>query len=844
MFHVPGSSTPPAPPATPDAKRASTTNPSTTPAGPPPPSATHDADKSFTPVGPPPISLLGSSQFNLGTNTTSSFSQKLQDPARPGNRFAALGGSSVSSSKGVAFQVPDSSPPQSTLFRGKYAQDAEDDEDDVDGYGEEDIDDEQTGNAPAKYTDESRRDDTGMDDAEDMETEEDRDEDGSDLLDFGGQSLNKKENGLVGTVYSVNDANSSMLNNSMSKSVLWQRQLQKSLSNENEDLARAIKSVAGSVEAAPLFEPDEIILQTETTLRHMYRAMRNEYTTDSTDAVYGAAETLSRNWRDYAIEELESRETEAEETPFWKANYLASLMLELHHPPRKRASRLNNMSRSGTSQFQGMQKPIPKVLLDWVNAYHESDMERILDVQSHKPNSTAHPDFWDLIYDCLNKGKLDALLSILKGADFTYAPTAEEDGLDSEGYGPKYVENIHMVVGNVIDVVSSAPAVQSGDWDVKNADWALFRRRLSQATSDLRDFAEGSAQRGSKGRNANKFTAESFGISNFGSESLNMSTATRRATSAIPWSIYENILQIYSFLQGDPDTVISASMDWTDAVVGLTVWWDGEDDDVTKGGLAASRRTPARSQRARPADVTPVLAYQNRLASSLARVTQDAESEMAVNTMDNTEVGLAAVFAGDVKSAISLIRGFSLTAAAAIAEIADAGSWTTRTSGKVTDALERSDLIVLNHGKDEKEDMSTKDAILVEYAGRLAEKEVLMDPASDMTEEGWETALRILGRLEGNDVANEQIRSLLDQLDLIAPKRVDKILNTCSSLGFTDEARRLAEVRKPWTSFNGHIRNMTMLTVGFVEIRRWPDRILILRVRQRPALLRARPPSR
>ena len=623
----------------------------------------------------------------------------------------------------------------------------------------------------------------------------DDDDDDDDMDGIDDDNLEKaKANGLVGTVYSLNGGKSSLLNDSMNKSSLWQRQLQKSIPKMNIDLTRTIKSIATSVKAAPLHEPDDVILQTENALRMMYRSSRIEYSTDNTDAIYGAAETLARMWREYALEEFNNN-SENQGTPLWRANYIASLALELQYPPRKRGGRSHNMSLARLSQLQGTQKPIPRVLLDWKVAYHESETDRIFEIQSHKPNSTAHPEFWDVILDCLLNGKLESALSILKGADFSYASTAEDDGLDTNGYGVRYVENIRVVIDNAIEVIGSAPAVQTGDWDVKNNDWALFRNRISQAISDLRDFAEGDTGRSQPGRGTNSFTAESFGISGYGNTSLNLSTASRRATSPIPWSIYQKLKQIYLLLQGDADAIISASIDWTDAVIGLAVWWDGEEEDISRSSLALRRRTAPRPQRARPADVTPVLAYQNRLAASLVRVTQDNESQMAINTMDNEEVGLAALFTGDVESVVSIVCAFSMTIGTALAEVADAGDWLAKRPGMISRALDESDLIMLNHSQG-RQDSSIRDTVLVRYAKLLAERDVIEDSRSEMAEEGWEIAMRIIARLQDAEMATRQIKQFLDEFQLDSSERVDKIVKMCNNLGFEKEARKIAEVYK------------------------------------------------
>ena len=201
--------------------------------------------------------------------------------------------------KSFGFQVPDSSPPQAQAQAKAQAQSQARGQNPFSILGRDDREDGSDGGSHdegsmSDVMDEDPRPESPEGSSADEDDDEDDDDDDIDGIDD--DNLEKaKSNGLVGTIYSLNGGKSSFLNDSMNKSVLWHRQLQKSIPRENIDLARTIKSVASSVEAAPLHEPDEVILQTENTLRLMYRGSRNDYSTDSSDAIYGAAETLAGN---------------------------------------------------------------------------------------------------------------------------------------------------------------------------------------------------------------------------------------------------------------------------------------------------------------------------------------------------------------------------------------------------------------------------------------------------------------------------------------------------------------------------------------------------------------------
>jgi hypothetical protein len=415
-----------------------------------------------------------------------------------------------------------------------------------------------------------------------------------------------------------------------------------------------------------------------------------------------------------------------------------------------------------------------------------------VDVVLKEPRGySRHPSFWEAVHVTIVRGNFAQTLQLLQGAQFEHAETADHDGLGSTGYSGSHLRYANDAVRQALDLLRECPAIASEDWDIKGHDWSIFRQRVQQVYASLQEFAEGeSASRHSVSQ---PFQAAHFGISQ-SQASFQLSVASRKAESKVPWSVYENLGRVYQLLLGNEEEILTLSADWIEAVIGLGVWWNGEEEDLAQGSLAASRRSIMRSQRVRPVDVTPVKAYCQRLSSALAAVIQNSDEDFSVNAVDRFEVGLACILDDNIESALQIIQGWSLTVASAVAELASAGEWFTSAKG-LLDQFDQSDLMVLSYTEQQQPKGVTKDNLLIAYSDLLAEKGQLRDGENQTSKEGWEIAIQILGRLDDGITANERIERILNDLSLESSIRVDKITQLCHSLGLSQHAVTIAQVR-------------------------------------------------
>ncbi|KAF2030508.1 hypothetical protein EK21DRAFT_65304 [Setomelanomma holmii] len=782
MFRVPSST----PPSTPGSRRSSRHGPSTTPAGPPP---DQSLGPSSTPAGAPPGmgSLFGSTKplFKPG-NYSHGNSLFGSSPPKNGvlegigsghfrasstGRPAAQRGRTTSSS---GYQVPSSSPPP--------------DDEDAEGEEDEDMEDEE-------YEDEE---DDDMDD-------DDEDDQPSALR------RAKPQNRFSQSVASRTSANELEPGPALVRVGATQSKF---------DLLAIAKGITPPLDRATLQESDHVILETERLVEKVHDSLHSDTPERRTEVLGQVSRDLVSLWQ--AASKTKGNLSSSRSggvISLAQATRLASLLLSIHHPPplatNQRTSALSLIPvRPDSKQYT----PLPKILLDWLNTSY-ADVSEIEQVLKETRGYSRHTSFWEAVQAAAVRGNFNQALQLLQGAKLEVAATAQEDGLGDTGYSGTHLRYANEAVRASIDLLRECPAIASEDWDVKGHDWSIFRQRIQQAYQNLQDFAEGDSA--SRHAVSQPFTASHFGISQ-SQANFQLSVASRKAESKVPWLIYENLRKLYQLMLGNEEEILDISTDWIEAVMCLTIWWNGEEDDLGQGSLAASRRTIMRTQRVRSVDVTPVKAYCKRLASSLAAVIENSDEDFSVNTTDRFEVGLACIIDDNIEGALQILSGWSVTIASAVTELASVGEWFTRANG-IMDHFDQSDLMVLSYTEQQRTG-STKDDFLLAYSKLLATKGQLKDQNGEASKDGWELAIQVLGRLDDSIMASGRVEQILNELSLESSVRVDKITRLCHDLGLSQHALTIALTLTKLASLDSEAATILSNHLsGYATIRKFYD---------------------
>jgi Nup85 Nucleoporin len=797
-FQVPLSSSPP---STPDRRAQDGTrqfsfgasNPSTTPAGPPPSSA-----GSFTPAGPPPSSVFGSSRFDSQRDdqpfpslrfsketalkpsnqqfSSPGFSPKAAPHARPSR---AAHPSSLSNE----YKVP-------SMGRKLGGFSAEFDEEDDAEEQEEDAEDRHDAGDIGEddYSDEP---DHNMDGEEDGYYEDDGN---MEDLRFNSSGPGRSSNA---NNYSTSKQ-SDLLRRSREDDLMdFKRSIEGPKQGHPKDymFGRIAKGIYNQMDTPTVKESNDLILSTEELILRPYeegiKATEDEDALKETLAVIPAE--LLKLWADYNITTSthisEEYATAIGPGPrasnFAKANFLASLLLRLHHPglvnsANSESLRLSLQRSSIPLSLEGKVKQIPLLLLEWMDDYHDPYPSQLDEIQGHRPSPANHRLFWDTILNSLLRGRVVAVVNALKTAGWRHARHAIEDIRDNAsqvGYTGVALTNIERVISDAVQVLQQCPAMR-GDWNVRGSDWTLFRLRIDQALENLKRFAEG--------RNRSLDAGASFG--NSGSQSY--TGTAKKAESQVPWHIYQNLVTMYNLILGDANAVVENSQDWCEATIGLVVWWNPGRDD--------QRMTLSRSQVFE--EETDSDTYLQKLADSFYRATSGS-TEFQVNTLDPIEVGLASSFEGDVEAVIGFLRAWSGPVSSAVAEVAALGGWLPRVESQALismDNLDQDDMDLLGLDPPSKQMDDIKDHTLIIYASALAERGKLESTPSyghpKTVREGWEIAIEVLGRLDSVSRSEQEVGYLLGDFPLDSGATVNKLLKLLNDLGMTDLAGNIAEV--------------------------------------------------
>lgn len=557
------------------------------------------------------------------------------------------------------------------------------------------------------------------------------------------------------------------------------------------DLVGLAKGLTPVTQRATLQEPDNTILDTERVLKKVNESLNSDTAETRAGVLGDAARELVALWQAAAkTNSKSSLSSSLSGAPVGLSNAsrLASLLLNIHHPPpvgqNQRTSALSLVPRGEARQYT----PVPKLLLDWLNHTYSgvSEVELVL---KEARGYSKHHSFWEAVQASAVRGNFSQTLQLLQGAKLEVAESAQNDGLGDNGYTGSHLRYANEAIRSAINLLRECPAVASDDWDVKGHDWNIFRSRVYQVYNDLQELAEGASV--SRHGISQPFQAPHFGISQ-SQASFRLSVSSRKAESRVPWTVYEELRRLYQLLLGNEEEILAISADWIEAVIGLTIWWNGEEDDFAQGSLAASRRSLMRSQRVRTVDVTPVTAYCQRLSSSFAAVVENSDEEFSVNVTDRFEVGLACVLDDNIEGVLHILRGWSLTAATAIAEVASAGGWY-NPGGGLLGGFDQSDLMVLSYNEQHRSG-ATKDDLQLAYSSALSSKDTVTSQDGQTSKEGWELAVQVLSRLDDSITASQRIESIINGLPLDSTEQVDKISQLCRSMNLTSQAVSIALV--------------------------------------------------
>lgn len=595
-------------------------------------------------------------------------------------------------------------------------------------------------------------------DEDDGEGEEDEDYDGS------------NERGMfTGNGFSQSFASRS----SMDEYNTGQRLVQSGSKQQHYDLTSLAKGLTSKADPGTLVESDNIILETERLLAPL-QDHALEGGAPKSEMLAETAQKLLALWQTSPAKKLS------------QATTLAKLLFAIHHPAHLIAeARTLSASRVLTQHGSESSTPIPKMLLDWLNTERPVDDDtEINDVLDQSGGYSGHVYFWDMVLVTALRGQFATTLELLNGANFAVAHTSQEDE-GTSGYKGSKLDYATHATQEAVNLVRRCPALNN-DWDVKGHDWSIFRQLARQAKRNLEDIAEGESQ--------NRFSmSQSLGGSHFGlSQSranFSLSTHSRKVECKVPWSVYDRLLKLYNVLIGDEETIMNWSQTWIEATFLLTIWWNGDEDELAQGSLAASRRSLAQSQRLQTADAG---AYSGRLAAALQVVFDGGDDAFTLMTNNVFEVGVATILDENVDGALHILRSLSLVAASAVAEMASAGGWLKRPDG-IFDHLDRSDLMILSYVQPIQTGLS-KDDLLVAYANQLAPKAQLNSHDGSTSRPGWEVGIEILGRLDDTVLGNQQIQKILDELPLTSAEQVDKVIQLCHSIGLSDQALGIARV--------------------------------------------------
>lgn len=534
--------------------------------------------------------------------------------------------------------------------------------------------------------------------------------------------------------------------------------------NHELQFATIAKDIYTYQEPARITESPDLILKTENLVCQLYNdgVGAHEDTERLENSLANITYRLIQLWTEYT-EELPPPEGEDLATigppegadPFEKAAYVAHLILRMHH------------ARFDTKTEDDKVPPLPEILFDWLQSSHNLFPNQVREISRYKPSPACHSLYWQTLRNALLRGDVTGAQQLLRNAGWEHV---RRGPLGGPTYTGKALENVRRFAEATCEMLDQCPAARN-DWEILDSSWTLFRVQARGSLDRLTLFAEG--------KDTSLLDSLNDGVD------TSMSAMAKKASSQIPWDIYENLQTVYDIVLGQTEAILETAQDWCEATVALFGWWDE--------GVQRPRSLVQSQFGVSPGSFTDSEDYFDRLVTVFNVVIQ---SGLTPNTMNPVEVALASAFEGNVHAVIGCLRTWSLPVACSVAEIASLGKWLPlQESAKPlpADSLDIDDLMLLGVGQPTTDDVEgIKDTTLVIYARELAGIEHL-SPQRD----GWEMAIQVLGRMDvpekSEETVGELLRDLLATLDENSSTTVDKMWRLLSDLGMMNYAEETAE---------------------------------------------------
>lgn len=534
--------------------------------------------------------------------------------------------------------------------------------------------------------------------------------------------------------------------------------------------ASIAKNIYTQQEPARVSEPADLLLKTEELVCRLYtEGVGPEEDVEKMDnSLANITYRLVELWNQYALmlpapegEDLATIGPGPYADSFEKASYIANLILRLHH------------TRFDTDNDDEKTPPLPEILFDWMQTSHNLYPDQVRDISRHNPSPACHSLFWQTVRCALLRGDVNGASKLLKEAGWE---NVRRGPRGDKSYTGKALENVRRFAAATCEILDQCPATRS-EWDIWDSNWTLFRIQARGSLNRLILFAEGKDQE-----------AQDLLVDD--AESQSLSTMARKASSQIPWDVYENLQTIYGIILGNHEAIMEVAQDWCEATVGLFGWWDDGNQRHKMLRLTQSQNFRSSARNVSTED------YFERLVTAFHMV---IESDLNPNAMNPVEIAIASAFEGNVNAVLGFLRIWSLPLACTVAEVASLGGWLPTpevTTPFPMDSLDMEDLALLGVSQPGPDEMQgIKDASLVLYARELAGIENLSP-----TRDGWEMAIQVLGRMDSPETSEETVgellKDLLNTLDENSSQTVDKIWRILNDLGMINYAEETAEVRQ------------------------------------------------